>query len=174
MYWYLTQECLLGVDFLEKYGCVFDMENSVMRTGNHSLYSPLHSESINILPVCSVTCAETTTVPRYHQMEVPTLISGPNENLDSYVGMLEPETTLLQRHGVLVAHSCHTISLPQGTSATRILNPSSTPITLYQNEKKGSYNLHSWHVIVLSCPIAKSKNRVITQQKYYSNLSKKK
>ena len=68
----LTQSCLLGADFLKKYGCIIDLHDGTFTAGNILVRfegEPLEPiQSSSIINVCHVTCMETTVIPGYSQM----------------------------------------------------------------------------------------------------------
>ena len=101
----LTQECLLGADFLSQHGCIVDLRRQVLRAGEQSV--SLHSDSIP--QVCLVTLAETAVIPGRHQMCVPVHLSpqgsGQKLPLQECLGILEPMEQFCERRGLLVARS---------------------------------------------------------------------
>ena len=139
----LTQECLLGLDFLVKYEYIIDMQERILKQGNSNII-PFSLSLCDFqggnLPLCHVICTYTITIPGNHQMEISVCFSSPDSTTlkDTYVGILDPVMTFVSKRGILVAHSIHTVSLPSGTSVVRVINPSPTSTTIYQNEKIGT------------------------------------
>ena len=131
----LTQECLLGADFLSQHGCIVDLRRQVLRAGEQSV--SLHSDSIP--QVCLVTLAETAVIPGRHQMCVPVHLSpqgsGQKLPLQEYLGILEPMEQFCERRGLLVARSLASSS----STVTCILNPSLAPIKMHANERIGQF-----------------------------------
>ena len=128
----VTQECLLGADFLEKFGCIINLQGWTLRIGETSV--PLEIRKSQPVSVCHVTCAETMVVPGRHQLELPVHLSQPRENAGEFVGVLEPETSFMERCGVLIAHSVHSVSADRKRSMVRLLNPSCAAVTVHRNE----------------------------------------
>ena len=138
----LTQSCLLGADFLKKYGCIIDLHEGTFTAGNLSVrfegepLEPIQNSSIT--NVCHVTCMETTVIPGYSQMQLPLIVSEPQQGEpggSANGALLEPHAEFMERHGLLVAHCLVTTKGSQ--VPVRILNPSPAPVTVYQSEKVG-------------------------------------
>ena len=131
----LTQECLLGADFLSQHGCIVDLRRQVLRAGEQSV--SLHSDSIP--QVCLVTLAETSLIPGRHQICVPVHLSpqgsGQKLPLQECLGILEPMEQFCERLGLLVARSLASSS----STVACILNPSLAPIKKHANECIGQF-----------------------------------
>ncbi len=129
----LTQSCLLGADFLQKYHCIIDLQEKTLTVGG----SLVRFLSVNSFTkgVCHVTCPETIVIPSYSQMQLPMLISRPEVAEEAEEAILEPSAEFTQRRGVLVAHCL--MSTGSDNASVRILNPSSSPVTLYKAERVG-------------------------------------
>ena len=131
----LTQECLLGADFLSKHGCIVDLRRQVLCAGEQSVN--LHSDSIP--QVCLVTLAETAVIPGRHQMCVPVHLSpqgsGKKLPLQECLGILEPMEQFCEWRGLLVARF---LAFSSSTVAC-ILNPSLAPIKMHANERIGQF-----------------------------------
>ena len=56
----VTQDCLLGADFLAAHGFVIDLQSRVLRQGQAS--TPLLHQPESTLPVCRVTVSDTVIV----------------------------------------------------------------------------------------------------------------
>ena len=132
----VTQECLLGADFLEQSGCIIDLRGRTLMMGGS--YLPLHFQAGRKVSTCHVSCAETVSIPGLHQMELPVQVRTTDGTASEFTGMLEPESNFVERRGVLVARSIHSISTYAENSLVRILNPSPAPITVYRNERVGT------------------------------------
>ena len=131
----LIQECLLGLDFFEEIGCVLNLQKRILEIGNSTI-----SLDPQIVSSCIVVCADTVTIPGHHQMEVPTRLYDLPAHAQkySYEGMFVPESKSLARHGILFAHSIHSVSPNQEGSVVRILNPLPNTVTIRQHEKLGT------------------------------------
>ena len=150
----LTQECLLGVDFLKRFGCMVDLKQSILVMADGKSVPLLFSTHSLNDDVCHVSINETTVIPGRHQVHLPVHVP---ENC-TYV--IEPEPRFMERHGLFMARS---ISSPKNKiTAVRILNPFSAPVTVYENEKVGILEpLHSTGIHVVHSqetrPISRSK-----------------
>ena len=131
----ITQECLLGADFLEDFGCIINLRERTLMIGETPV--PLQFRKGLLASTCHVSCAETTVVPGRHQLELPVQLCQSKEEAGEFVGILEPEMLFMERRGVLIARSVHSISAGKERSLVRILNPSPAPVTIHQNEKLG-------------------------------------
>ena len=85
--------------------------------------------------MCHVTCPETIIIPGCSQIQLPMHISRADVAGEAEEAILEPSPELTQRHGVLVAHCL--MSTGSDQASVRILNPASSPVTLYKDEKVG-------------------------------------
>ena len=121
----LTQECLLGADFLSKHGCVVDLKEQVLLAGGRSV--SLCSQTCDG-QTASVTFLETTVVPAYCQMQLPASASKEGSVPGDII--LEPEVAFVEWHGLVVAHSL-TRNVEEKT-VVQLLNPSPVPVTEYQ------------------------------------------
>ena len=79
----LTQECILGADFLECFKCVIDVSTHTLTVSGRSL--PLEVSRSSSPSSCHVSCAETITVPGRHQMEIPAKLSCSMPLIPAYV-----------------------------------------------------------------------------------------
>jgi len=71
----ITQECVLGADFLEKFGCIIDLQGWTRTTSVPLQFWKTQSAS----SICHVSCAETTVIPGRHQLEPPARLK-PSKN----------------------------------------------------------------------------------------------
>jgi hypothetical protein len=131
----ITQECLLGADFLEDFGCIIDLRGRTLWVGETSV--PLQFRKSQFASTCHVSCAETTVVPGRHQLELPVQLRRSKDEAGEFAGILEPEMLFMERRGVLIARSVHSVSAEKERSLVRILNPTQAPVTVHQNEKLG-------------------------------------
>ena len=98
---------------------------------------PLQFRKSQFASTCHVSCAETTVVPGRHQLELPVQLRRSKDEAGEFVGILEPEMLFMERRGVLIARSVHSVSAEKERSLVRILNPTQAPVTVHQNEKLG-------------------------------------
>ena len=132
----ITQECLLGADFLQKHGCIINLQSFSLSAGGKDI--PLVQ---NGCAICHVSCLSTTVIPgRFHQL-LPVQLDLPREqssSTSSCKGLLEPRTQFLERHdGILVAHSLSSVT--DGQTVVDVLNLSPIPVTIHRNEKVASF-----------------------------------
>ena len=126
----VTQECLLGANFLENFGCTINLLERTLSTGDCSM--PLqfkNAQQVSVMfPVWKL--------PWYPDViRWSFLYSCAEPKL--FEGILEPELRFMERRGVLIARSVHSISASGGRTLARVLNPSNTPVTMYRDEKLG-------------------------------------
>ena len=128
----MTQECLLGTDFLEQYQCVIDVRGRTMTIEGETI--PLDRMSGRCMATCHVFVQETTVIPPYHEVRVQVQLEDENTNGD-YVGLFQSETEMSTHHGLLFA--CSVSPVHNGKAVVQLVNPSSVPATLHSQEKVG-------------------------------------
>ena len=137
----VTQECLLGADFLSRHGCVVDLRDNVLLAGGQTVPVHFNSTAYCLPPVCFVALAEKSVIPGRHQVRVPVHLSPltPTEDvcLDNYTGVLEPVPEFIHRRGLLVARSLSSCS--DSTTVACLLNPSPAAVTVHAHEKVGYF-----------------------------------
>jgi len=128
----VTQECLLGSDFLQKFGCIIDLQSHSLSAGGKEI--PLLQNGCSQAISCHVSCVATTVVPGGHRLLLPVElpVSQPPQPAIC-TGLLEPRPQFMERHGVLVAHSISAVK--NGQTVADILNLSPAPITIRQHER---------------------------------------
>ena len=102
----LTQECLLGADYLTEYGCVIDLKHQILLAGGTPVHF-IHSLGLNgedSVKHAAVKLSESVTLPPYCQMQLPVIIASLSL-LGSTTALLEPDQAFMEAHGVVVAHS---------------------------------------------------------------------
>ena len=129
----LTQECLLGADFLSKHGCVVDLKEQVLLAGGRSVSLCSQTCDGRTASVCHVTFLETTVVPAYCQMQLPA--SASKEGSVTGDVILEPEVAFVEQHGLVVAHSL--ARNVEGKTVVQLLNPSPAPVTVQKSTRVG-------------------------------------
>ena len=126
----LTQECILGADFLKKHKCVVNMgDGTLVAGGKPVMCEP--KESPELLSVCHVSFSTDAVIPGQCQLHLP--VSHSKQLRCS--GVLEPAVSLMEHQGLLIARSV--CSMEEGSSIIRVLNPSPTPVAVYKNQKVG-------------------------------------
>ena len=128
----MTQECLLGTDFLEQYQCVIDVRGRTMVMEGEKI--PLDRMSGRCMATCHVFVQETTVIPPYHEVRLQVQLEDENTNED-YVGLIQPKTEMSTHHGLLFA--CSVSPVHNGKAVVQLVNPSSVPATLHSQEKVG-------------------------------------
>ena len=100
----LTQDCLLGSDFLVLHGCVIDLHNhSLLVKGTAvPLSSGNHSSVTN---ACGVSVAETVEVPANCQMRLMANRQDKKQEQHVVGDMFEPSQDFMECHGLTVAHA---------------------------------------------------------------------
>ena len=111
----LTQECILGADFLECFKCIVDISTQTLTVSGRSL--PLEVSRSPSPSSSHVSCAETITVPGRHQMEIPAKLSCSMRGNLSFQYMLVPKQEFMECQNLAVAHSIYTVQ-PQQTTIT--------------------------------------------------------
>ena len=128
----MTQECLLGTDFLEQYGCVVDLGRRTMIMLGETI--PLGTLYGSGMSTCHVFVQETAVVPPYHEMRLQVQLEGANTDGD-YVGLFQPKAEMSTQHGLLFA--CSLSPVHDGKAVVQLVNPSAIPVTLHCKEKVG-------------------------------------
>eukprot|EP00731_Ephydatia_muelleri_P013103 Em0007g413a len=129
----LTQECLIGADFLSHFRCHIDMGMKVLVAGETVVKFEIE-KSHTSAAVCHAHFGESVEVPGYSQMQVT--VGTNKEHVMTGAVMLEPSTTFMERHGLLVARS---ISYAHaGRMLVQLLNPSPVPAIVNKHERIGS------------------------------------
>jgi len=97
----VTQECLLGADFLSRHHCVVDLGKRLRLAGGKTV--TLQSQgAAHCIFACHVTLKETTVIPGQHEVQLLVCLDSPRID---HTGVLEPAPNFIERHGLLVAHS---------------------------------------------------------------------
>ena len=96
----LTQECLLGADYLTEYGCVIDLKHQILLAGGTPVHF-IHSLGLNgedSVMHTAVKLSESVTLPSYCQMQLPVIIAS-HSLLGSTTALLEPDQAFMEAHG---------------------------------------------------------------------------
>eukprot|EP00731_Ephydatia_muelleri_P003480 Em0001g3480a len=120
----LTQECILGADFLVAHGCVLDYTTKTLLAGGNAVLM------------------EDTCIQEQCEMQVPVSLTL-GEGLcavarEEFCGLLEPEPLFMERHGLAVAHSISRNK--NGVTMIQIMNPNPTAIRVLKGEKVGKFH----------------------------------
>ena len=133
----MTQQCLLGTDFLEQCHCVINMDNKTLTLAGHP--RPVQLCAGECSSTCHVLVQETTVIPAFHQVHLSVHLDANAEEgaFNSGCGLFEPKPEFPDRHGGLLA--AHSVSpILSGKNATiQLLNLSAVPVTVYADEKVG-------------------------------------
>jgi hypothetical protein len=129
----LTQECLLGADFLQRHQCIINMkERTVIPGGMQPIVCQGSGDFDSEDSVCHVAFTEDTMIPGSCEMHLQVSFSQQKH----CSGVLEPASRLMEQHGLLIARSV--CSLETGYSIIRVLNPSPAPVPVYSNQRVGT------------------------------------
>eukprot|EP00731_Ephydatia_muelleri_P008911 Em0004g1249a len=140
----LTQECILGADFLVAHGCVLDYTTKTLLAGGKLV--PVHCKGQCVSPcypvMCSAVLMEDTCIQEQCEMQVPVSLTL-GEGLcavarEEFCGLLEPEPLFMERHGLAVAHSISRNK--NGVTIIQIMNPNPTAIRVLKGEKVGKFH----------------------------------
>ena len=127
----LTEEAILGVDFLKKHHCIIDFENQCLRFSEIGLTVPLcdkeTSKDGKSIPTLNAILKDTIIVPGQTELEVLAVV--PNSCGCTGTWLLENQ---LSPKAVLVARA---IVVPKSEIVIRLINPTSTSAMIYKNTK---------------------------------------
>ena len=129
-----------------------------------SIYKIKHSEPVESLqlfanlvivlrnPRPSVFFPQTTVLPGQTEVELSLSLS---TSTNHGTALFEPANSFVEKYGVLLAHAL-TIT---GTGKTRVrmLNPSSAPVTIYQNERVGELYPTTTYIPESLCTLQQTK-----------------
>ena len=132
---HLTQECLLGTDFLSQYGCVVDLWRHVIIAGGKDVPLVDRSEEKDNLLVCLVSVSESVEIPASCQMRLTATVSGGRSWPASENGIVEPLAKFMNEYGLLVA--CSLSPVISGHITIQVLNPSPAPVMVSKNVSVG-------------------------------------
>ena len=130
----VTQDCLLGIDFLGKHNCTIDLNGKSIKIGKEVVSLKGKNESSKVF---RISLAETVVVPGRHEMILPAKFEGAVCG-DSVLGVVEPSPGFAERHDLLLAR---VLAQPKDDMVpVRVINPSPAPVTLYQNTSVGTFS----------------------------------
>ena len=132
----LSQDCIIGVDFLRNHKMVVDLGEMTM--GRDGQKFPLSSQ-VKQNSVCRVTLAETVVVPARHEMILPgkIVVKGRGVRTSDGLGVIEPLQKFQGKTNIAVARvlaSSDHLKVP-----IRVVNTSDDPVTVYRNSNVGTF-----------------------------------
>ena len=128
----VTQDCLLGIDFLGKHGCKIDFEAKSLSIGSKIIKPQAKSGSSKVF---RISLAETVVVPGRHEIVLHAKVKGAGCG-DGLLGLVEPSPSFAKQHDLLLAR---VVAHPKNnTVPIRLVNPSPMPVTLYKNTSVGT------------------------------------
>ena len=130
----VTQDCLLGIDFLGKHNCTIDLNGRSIKIGKEVVRLKGKNESSKVF---RISLAETVVVPGRHEMILPAKFNGAVCG-DSVLGVVEPSPGFAERHDLLLARVL--VRPKDGMVPVHVINPSPVPVTLYQNTSVGTFS----------------------------------
>ena len=131
----LTQECLLGTDFLSQYGCVVDLRRHVIIAGGKDVPMVDRSEKMDNSLVCFVSTSESVEIPASCQMRLTATVSGQSWPV-SEIGIVEPLAKFMNEYGLVVARCISPVIL--GRIMIQVLNPSPAPVVVSKKVNVGT------------------------------------
>ncbi|KAL5503556.1 hypothetical protein EMCRGX_G010521 [Ephydatia muelleri] len=145
---HLTQECILGVDFLIKHALrqhTFVIDGKIVQF-NHTGVAE---------DVCFVSISETVTVPACCQMYIS---ASALDKKEAGAVLLEPLDTFMEDHGLLVARSLSQVSCNH--LVVQVLNPGPAPVVVNKDVRVGMIKPVTDSDIVCSIESTKSNRHV--------------
>ena len=128
----VSQDCLLGADFLASHGFVIDLQSRELRQGQSStplLHQP--GQYTSSRPVCRVSVSDTVIVRAGEEkLLFASVDNSPCSHLAGTAGVLEPKEGFEERHQLLLARVVATPD--RGMVPLRVANLSASAVTLYR------------------------------------------
>ncbi|GBN95947.1 Retrovirus-related Pol polyprotein from transposon 297 [Araneus ventricosus] len=118
----ITDPCILGLDFLQKFNFMVDLEKNEIRTGGEEI--PLFSASAEDSKLCSVLAKEKTIIPARSEC----LIQGVPEASGNFRYAVTDFPSQVSQKGVLVAATL--VDLKKEAIPVRVLNLDHKPKTI--------------------------------------------
>ncbi|GBM87210.1 Retrovirus-related Pol polyprotein from transposon 297 [Araneus ventricosus] len=118
----ITDPCILGLDFLQKFNFMVDLEKNQIRTGGEGI--PLFSASADDSKLCSVLAKEKTIIPARSEC----LIQGVPEASGKFGYAVTDFPSQVSQKGVLVAATL--VDLKKEAIPVRVLNLDHKPKTI--------------------------------------------
>ena len=133
----LTQDCLIGADFLLKHQCVLDLQSKTLMAGGRREQIDLSTSAIHASPVCHLRLTERQVIPGRCQMMLQVKITDRHATEGQQgAAMVEPAAKFMEKHGALIARSLSPLNV--SNTVVPVLNPSTESITVYPNEQIGT------------------------------------
>ena len=157
----LKVESLIGIDFLEKHGCVVNLEEGVLQLKGISipLQNTRNSYKSRVAPA-SLSLVETVTIPPYSELE--TMASAAMAGADGVWLVSGLDLSL----PVLIAAAV--VSCAQGREIPiRMINPSASGVTIYKGTRVAmAEEMEEWMLAsITEAESAPNKNSTVTAQK---------
>ena len=133
----ISQECLLGADFLVKHKGVIELDKRVLLLGGNRTAIDLEVEESK--PVTSkVSLVQTVTIPGRHEMIVPARVDLSRVPIGT-PGVIEQTQKFAERSEIRAAR---VVVQPAqgGVVPVRLVNPSPTPVILYGQSTVGIFH----------------------------------
>ena len=133
----ISQECLLGADFLVKHKGVIELDKRVLLLGGNRTAIDLEVEESK--PVTSkVSLVQTVTIPGRHEMIVPARVDLSRVPIGT-PGVIEQTQKFAERSEIRAAR---VVVKPAqgGVVPVRLVNPSPTPVILYRQSTVGIFH----------------------------------
>ena len=130
----VTQDCLLGIDFLGKHNYTIVLNRKSIKIGKEVVNLKGKNESSKVF---RLSLTETVVVPGRHELILPVKFKGAVCG-NSVLGIVEPSPGFVEQHDLLLARE---LAQPKDDMVpVRVINPSPAPVTLYQNTSVGTFN----------------------------------
>ena len=128
----LTEDAILGLDFLQLYNCVIDIQSQKLLFPNQNISIPLLSNNeIRDSKELNAVMIQTTTIPPNSEMEILTVVTGLHSQLNE-IFLLEEMLPNKFTTKIAVARA---IVIPSPNTVVRFINPSNDPVTIYKGTK---------------------------------------
>ena len=130
----MTHDCIVGVDFLQRYG--FDIRYSTNSLETGCTTTPLLLEKPTSMTY-RVAVHETVVVPPYHEMIIPADVIAKGEAIPDTCGLVEGRLEFVNKRELVIARSL--VNVASGQVPARVANPTGTAITVYQSTHIGCF-----------------------------------
>ena len=128
----LTEDAILGLDFLQLYNCVIDIQSKKLLFPNQNISIPLLSNNeIRDSKELNAVMIQTTTIQPNSEMEIVTVVNGLHSQLNQ-IFLLEEMLPNKFTTKIAVARA---IVIPSPNTVVRFINPSNDPVTIYKGTK---------------------------------------
>ncbi|KAK6181451.1 hypothetical protein SNE40_009297 [Patella caerulea] len=132
----IENDCILGVDFLSKYGCdvLLSKQKMVVRGQSITCFSCIADGDMN--SSCKVVIQDKCTIPPSSEVIVKGCLTGTIPI--QAVGVIEPRENFISKYGLMVAKVL--VDPFRGSVPVRIMNLSDKPCTLYSHTVVGNFD----------------------------------